>query len=273
MSSLSNAEKRSFENLLGMSGGYVLDFSNSKFADFFYSFDVDIYHDRYSGGGGSKANRLRTFWNIETNDLVAKALSDLIDISVITTEEGGEFLGVERVEIARNAITKLLNDSNLKSEQISFVTRSIYVPDLSSLPIEDEFISIIQSRLQEAELMFDAGGYLSVIFLSGSILEAILLGSAKSDPEAFNRSSTSPKDHDGIVKTFSKWTLAQLIDTAYDVKIIKLDVKKHSHELRDFRNYIHPNEQLISGFSPDEHTAMISLQVMRAALASIAGRR
>lgn len=47
--------------MLGMEGGYVLDFSNSTFSEFFEDeFGIDIYSDVYSGGGNSKANRLRT---------------------------------------------------------------------------------------------------------------------------------------------------------------------------------------------------------------------
>ena len=52
-------------------------------------------------------------------------------------------------------------------------------------------------------------------------------------------------------------------------KEIKEDVKKFSHSLRDFRNYIHPFEQLCSRFIPDEHTAKICLQVFQAAIYQI----
>jgi hypothetical protein len=50
-------------------------------------------------------------------------------------------------------------------------------------------------------------------------------------------------------------------------------VKKFSHGLREFRNYIHPYEQMVSGFAPDEHTAKVCFQVLKAALASLAGER
>ena len=75
------------------------------------------------------------------------------------------------------------------------------------------------------------------------------------------------------VRQFQEWTLANFIDVASDVGILKLDVKKFSHGLRDFRNYIHPYQQMISGFTPDEHTAKVCFQVLKAALASVAGDR
>jgi hypothetical protein len=47
------------------------------------------------------------------------------------------------------------------------------------------------------------------------------------------------------------------------------DTQKFSHSLRDFRNYIHPFEQMSSGFNPREHTAKICLQVLKAAIYEI----
>lgn len=56
---------------------------------------------------------------------------------------------------------------------------------------------------------------------------------------------------------------------AYELNIIHEDVKKFSHVLREFRNYIHPYQQLCSSFYPDENTALICLQVMKALIAQI----
>ena len=75
------------------------------------------------------------------------------------------------------------------------------------------------------------------------------------------------------MKRFPDWKLAELIDVACELGYLRLDVKKFSHTLRDFRNYIHPYEQMSSGFSPDKHTAEICLQVLRAAIASLSGAR
>ena len=82
----------------------------------------------------------------------------------------------------------------------------------------------------------------------------------------FNQSKSSPKDQSGKVKPYHEWTLSNFIDTAHDIGILKEDVKKFSHSLRDFRNYIHPYEQVSSRFNPDEHTARICWQVLKAAI-------
>jgi hypothetical protein len=105
------------------------------------------------------------------------------------------------------------------------------------------------------------------------VLEGVLLGAALKNPEKFNRSPASPKTPQGKVKQHHDWTLSQLIDVACDVQMLKPDVKTFSHGLRDFRNYIHPYQQMVSGFEPDKHTAKVCFQVLKAALASLAGER
>jgi hypothetical protein len=82
MSDLSHIEGRKLEKLFGMSTGYVLDFSNSKFQDFIT--DVtgkNIYDKAYDAGSGSKANRMRKFWGVEPNYLVAKVLRQMLHLA------------------------------------------------------------------------------------------------------------------------------------------------------------------------------------------------
>jgi hypothetical protein len=80
MSNLSLIEKRKFEQILNMEGGYVLGFSNRTFDDFF----IDSIGRRIPETFGSKANRLRGFWKEEGNGIVAKAMGDMLDYGVAT---------------------------------------------------------------------------------------------------------------------------------------------------------------------------------------------
>lgn len=80
MSDLTAIEKRKLERALGMESGYVLNFSNRTFAEFFLdSFGIDIYDKKYDYGSGSKANRMRAFWDQESNCIVGKVLGLLFD--------------------------------------------------------------------------------------------------------------------------------------------------------------------------------------------------
>lgn len=113
-----------------------------------------------------------------------------------------------------------------------------------------------------------AGVPLAVIFHCGSILEGILLGLAQKNPREFNMSSSAPRK-EGKVKSFPEWSLANFIDVVHNLGYVREDVKKFSHSLRDFRNYIHPYEQASNGFMPSEDTANICYQVLKAAITQI----
>jgi hypothetical protein len=66
------------DDALSMHQGYVLNFSDRTFAEFFDDeLGVDIDHSRYRKFGSSKAKRLRCFVQIEKEPLVAKALRAL----------------------------------------------------------------------------------------------------------------------------------------------------------------------------------------------------
>src|SRR6266481_840468 len=100
MSDLTFAEKRKFDQLLGMSSGYVLDFTNRTFAEFVMdSTGRDIFDSRYKYASGSKANRLRAFWQKESNSLVGKLMTDMLD-----------YLGETgpRIEMCRLIVQRLL---------------------------------------------------------------------------------------------------------------------------------------------------------------------
>lgn len=80
MNDLNSIEKRKLERLLCMEGGYVLNFSDRTFNEFFEEHTgLDIDGAKYRGRGSSKANRLRSFWTIESNYMVGRVIGALID--------------------------------------------------------------------------------------------------------------------------------------------------------------------------------------------------
>jgi len=274
MSSLKVIEKRVFEDLFGMASGYVLDFSNNTFAEFFRdTAKIEIYADKYAFNGDSKAKRLRAFWEAEPDALVGKILNGLLEVWQYTTSHDEQAAGSPQHKRAANIVARL---SGKQTEQVSteqeFLHRQYQNISIENLSIDPNLVPVLESRLAEAQHCLEAAP-LATIFLCGSILEGILLGVALQRPRGFNQAASSPKDKGNKVKQFHEWSLAQFIDVAYGLGLLKLDVKKFSHELRDFRNYIHPYEQLASKFEPDNHTAEICLQVLKAAIADLSGGR
>jgi hypothetical protein len=85
----------------------------------------------------------------------------------------------------------------------------------------------------------------------------------------YNRAKSAPKDKENKVRPFQDWTLNNYIDVSAELGVVKEDVKKFSYAIRDFRNYIHPYQQMNSKFYPDKNTALICLQVLKATIAQI----
>lgn len=80
MSDLNFKEKRYIEKILEMEGGFVLDFRNRTMQEFIIdTMGIDIYIDKYNIKGESKANRLRAFFEIESNYHVGLLLEQLLD--------------------------------------------------------------------------------------------------------------------------------------------------------------------------------------------------
>ena len=79
MSTLNHRERRKLELLFGMSSGYVLDFKDRTFGEFFDDVvQIDIHSERYQFKGTSKANKLRSFWEVEPDAIVGVVLGGLI---------------------------------------------------------------------------------------------------------------------------------------------------------------------------------------------------
>lgn len=147
-----------------------------------------------------------------------------------------------------------------------FLKREFEDVKIELIGLDGTITEILNLRFEEIKKCLASDAPLSVIFMCGSTLEGILLGIAMKMPREFNLANSSPKNPEGKVKPLHDWSLNDLINTAFEIRLIKEDVKKFSHSLRDFRNYIHPLQQLSSGFNPDKHTARISWQVLKTAI-------
>ena len=274
MSSLKMLERDCIEELFGMGSGYVMDFSNRTFSEFFReSARIDIYSDKYAANGASKAKRLRAFIELEADPLVGKTLSDLLEywrykIPQLNTKE------TALAERAKQVVERLVGKSvSPRDSGQDFLKQDFGPIAFQKIPNASPLVPILESRLSEAVRCLKADSPLAVIFHCGGILEGLLLGLASANPQQFNQAPNSPKDKAGNVKQLHEWTIAQFIDVSCELGYLKLDVKKFSHSLRDFRNYIHSYEQMSSRFNPDKHTAEVCLQVLRAAIASLSGER
>jgi len=79
VSGLSAVDRHDLERFLGMSEGYVLNFSDRTFGEFVSeTVGLDIHAEKYTAEGISKAKKLRAFWKLEPDYTVGKLLQALI---------------------------------------------------------------------------------------------------------------------------------------------------------------------------------------------------
>lgn len=266
-------EKRILENLFDRNG-YVLNFSDRTFAEFFNDYNVSIDDEKYKINGTSKMKRMRAFWEIEPDLLVSKILKALLEyayeVDQVTEDNPNRIKAFKIIERLQGKETP--QKEKITPEQY-FLRQKFSEIDLGKLNIDAPFREVLSQRIEEIRKTMEAGAPLSVIFLCGSTLEGLLLDSTSKHAQKSNRAHAAPKDKNGKVKYFSEWTLANLINVAYEVGLIHRDVRDYSHALRNFRNYIHPREQAVQDFNPDMHTAEMSWQVLQAAIADLSGLR
>jgi hypothetical protein len=281
MANIRHTEELLLEKIFEMGGGFVLDFSNTSFQQFIFRVcNLDIYDSKYAVYGGSKAKRLRCFWQLESDQTVGRLINEML-AHLKTSKRLSDSEFDKNEKIIFNDCLKIANrlrgipdktDSKKVTEitEDEFLKREYKNISIDNLNIDSSVIAILNVRLNEIQLCLKSGASISVVIMCGSVLEGLLLGMAINNMKEFNQSSTSPKSKEtGKVLPFQDWTLSNLIDVAHDIGIIGLDVKKFCHNLRDFRNYIHPYLQMSSGFYPDIDTAKISWQVLQAAISDL----
>jgi hypothetical protein len=272
VATVDNTLKVKLEHLFGMSSGYVLNYSNASFADF-VSDSIGV--DPYERHDGSKAQVLRQLWFSLSDAEFAKLTIDMLEYRRLT-EDLGQVELTDRTDTDRRLAEELVEQlrplldepERVTGDEAAFLARAVEL-DLSQVPVELDLQSVIADRLREVEVCFENGAYLAVVILCGSTLEGLLYEVAKSHPADYNRAKAAPT-HDGKVRPFPQWTLNDLLICSRELGLLGEDVTKFGHAVREFRNYIHPQQQVSENFRPRKVTAQVARQVLRAAIDDLA---
>ena len=139
MSDLTGKDRRRLERLLRMESGYVLNFSNRTFSDFFDEHtgnDIDAIP--YEAAGTSKANRLRTFWDIESNASVGRLIAALIDYA-------------HEIQYLRDEDATLVQDCQAIADRLLQGTETLVVElDAISATTDDQDFSTVAKQARDA---------------------------------------------------------------------------------------------------------------------------
>lgn len=115
MAGLSPLEKREiFKYFGGISSGYILDFSNQTFSDFFFdTVGIQIYDEKYRtyGSSASKLNLLKAFIDLDGNFIVGKLLNSLTEHKISTQERTGDLADPSSTEKIFSITQRLMSES------------------------------------------------------------------------------------------------------------------------------------------------------------------
>jgi abortive infection Abi-like protein len=139
MVQLKHSDKRVLEDALDMSSGYVLNFSDRTFSEFFDDQEITIYQEKYGFNGTSKAKHMRAFIQVEDAFSVCRVLRELWEHresipQYQQTDQGGQlasrfFALLDRIESGSevprtDAIERFARDQTL-DELVASIERDI----------------------------------------------------------------------------------------------------------------------------------------------------
>ena len=116
---------------------------------------------------------------------------------------------------------------------------------------------IIERDYSEIQRAYIAQCWKSVIILSGGTIEAILTDLLITNKTAALAAESAPKE-----TNITQWNLSQLIQVAVELQLVSTSIEKLSHSLREYRNLVHPGNELRNDLRFDAEEARIAIEVL-----------
>lgn len=170
--------------------------------------------------------------------LFVTLLNDIVSADGLEVGHVGQRAVVRRVDdpTDQNALDRVA--TQLASPELRATVRGL----ISDSAVADVLIA----RLDEVEAARRAGAYLLAVIGTGSFIEGLLDDVLRlRDKEARSQTST---------------TLHWLLKRTHDRGWIQHDALTFSGYVREYRNFVHPREQLAHQFSPDADTVLLCWQ-------------
>ena len=148
--------------VFGMEGGFVLDFSNRTFAEFFQEeLRVDIYHPCWAVDGESKAKRLRCFLRQSNRETILDTLNALWEYREICSVARDYTELDNGVRTAFFRIIERLGGTQTTQQRSSNATSQVEIPQIDAMVASD----LAHRLLQVSELKPQPRGYALEKFL------------------------------------------------------------------------------------------------------------
>jgi hypothetical protein len=116
---------------------------------------------------------------------------------------------------------------------------------------------IVERDYDEIQRAYISKCWKSVIILCGGTIEAILTDLLICHDTEAKQAKSAPNKPD-----ISRWDLSELINVAVELKLVTESVEKLSHSIREYRNLVHPGNEIRNKLHFDAEEAKISLEVL-----------
>ena len=146
MSSLTDIDKRYLEKLLGMQSGYVLDYSDKTFDEFFRRHNIDIHGAKYQTYGTSKAKKMRAFWEQEPDKIVGPVLSEMLASYEADCELSNREIDTPILDKSKAIVARLGGKAPATPKVATidgFLEKEFTIPNIHKLPVEPQVSGVI----------------------------------------------------------------------------------------------------------------------------------
>jgi hypothetical protein len=116
---------------------------------------------------------------------------------------------------------------------------------------------IIERDYDEIQRAYISKCWKSVIILCGGAIEAILTDLLIAHDTEAKQAKSAPNKPD-----ITRWDLSDLINVAVELKLVTEGVEKLSHSIREYRNLVHPGNEIRQKLHFDAEEGKISLEVL-----------
>lgn len=121
--------------------------------------------------------------------------------------------------------------------------------------------SILERDYQEMQRAFVSQCWKSVIILAGGAIEAILMDLLMQNHKRAKTASNAPKNKPDI----GTWVLADLIKVCVELHLVTAGVEKLSDPIREYRNLVHPGNEIRQRLEFGKEEARIAIEVLNIA--------
>jgi hypothetical protein len=163
--------------------------------------------------------------------------------------------GLEVDHVGQRAVVRRVEDG-AKENSLERVASQLASPELRrtvrGLTSGSSVADVLIARLDEVEAARRAGAYLLAVIGTGSFVEGLL-------DDVLRR-----RDKEARAQTAS--TLDWLLQRTHSRGWIQHDALTFSGYVREYRNFVHPREQLAHRFTPDDDTVLLCWQPVLAVI-------